>query len=155
MSSSPLLDTLQSHLVAALKGHDPAIASCIRQVKAKVQEHTNQANFSGEVDDAVVQQVLASYVKSLTKSIVELTAAGEKGASLVQSYTAEINYLKQFMPSMLDAQATRALVDKALTALGIKELSQAGRVMGAILKEHKGKVDTKLLKEALAAALSG
>jgi uncharacterized protein YqeY len=155
MSNSPLLDTLQSHLVAALKSQNPAIASCIRQVKAKVQEHTNQAQFSGDVDDSVVQQVLASYVKSLTKSIAELTAAGDKGASLVQSYQAEITYLKQFLPSLLDAPATRALVDKALESLGVKDAKQAGRVMGAILKEHKGKVDTQMLKDALTAALGG
>jgi uncharacterized protein YqeY len=153
--SSPLLDTLQNHLVAALKGHDAAKASCIRQVKAKLQETTNAPNFTGEVGDSVVLQVIGSYVKSLTKSIEELSAAGDKGQALVHSYGAEIEYLKQFLPTQLTAEATRQLVDKTLKQLGISDIKQAGRAMGAILKEHKGTIDTKVLKEVLAAALGG
>lgn len=152
--SSPLLETLQNHLVAALKGHDASRASCIRQVKAKLQEFTNAPSFKGDIDDSVVLQVLASYVKSLGKSIEELTAAGDKGAALVESYSKEVSYLQQFLPKLLDADATRALVDSTLKTLGISDVKQAGRAMGAILKEHKGKLDTKLLKEALDKALS-
>ena len=153
--SSSLSDTLQSHLVAALKGHDAPRASCIRQVKAKLQEFTNAPSFQGEVTDDVVLQVIGSYVKSLSKSIEELVLAKDKGAALVKSYQAEVDYLKQFLPSLLDASATWKLVTTTLHKLGISDPKQAGRAMGAILKEHKGKLDTKLLKDALAEALGG
>ena len=150
---STLVQSLQEQLVAALKGHDAERASCIRQVKARLQEATNAPNFTGEVDDAFVVQVIGSYVKSLDKSMVELRAAGDKGADLVAKYSRETAYLAQFLPKLLDAAATQALVKEALTSLKVSDPKQSGRVMGAILKAHKGQLDTHLLKQAIAEQL--
>jgi uncharacterized protein YqeY len=151
--SSTLFETLQSHLVTALKGHDAERASCVRQIKAKLQETMNAPGFTGKPTDDVVLQVIGSYVKSLEKSIVELRAAGDKGLELVGKYESEIAYLRQFLPTLLDGPATRALVEKALATLGISDPKQAGRAMGAILKDNKGKLDTQLLKNTLNALL--
>lgn len=155
MMSSTLLETLQSHLVAALKGHDAERASCVRQVKAKLQETMNAPGFTGEATDELVSAVIGSYVKSLEKSIVELKAAGDKGLDLVDKYGGEIAYLRQFLPALMDGPATRSLVEKTLATLGVSDPKQAGRVMGAILKDNKGKVDTQLLKQTLAELLGG
>ena len=152
---SALAQALQDQLVAALKGHEAERASCIRQVKARLQEATNAPNFAGEVDDALVVRVIGSYVKSLEKSIVELRAAGDKGANLVAKYSRETAYLAQFLPKLLDAAATSALVKEALATLGVTDPKQGGRVMGTILKAHRGQVDTQLLKQALAEQLGG
>lgn len=153
--SSTLVQNLQDQLVAALKAHDAERASCIRQVKARLQEATNAPNFTGDVDDALVVQVIGSYVKSLDKSMVELRAAGEKGADLVAKYSRETAYLAQFLPKLMDDAATQKLVKDTLAAQNITDPKQGGRVMGMILKAHKGQVDTALLKAAIAQQLRG
>ena len=128
---------------------------CIRQVKAKLQEAQNGANFTGELDDKLMVQIIGSYVKTLEKGIGELAAGGERGADLIAKYRAEMQYLGQFLQQMLDAEATQKIVRETLSSLGITDIKQAGRALGAIMKAHRGTVDAQLAKSAIEAVLGG
>ena len=111
------------------------------------------SDFSGEVDDKLYLKVLGAYVKRMQKAIKEYQAAGERGAEMVQSLGFEVSYLSRWLPTMMDEQETRALVAQAIADLGLTDAGQAGRVVGHLMKDHKGKLDgglaNKLARELL------
>ncbi len=136
---------LGEELKAAMKAKQTDLLACIRQLKSKVQETVNAEGFSGPVDDALYQKVIASYIKSLEKGIGEL--AGERGQALRDKYHAEITYLKKYLPEMLSEDKTREVVKKAIADAAATTAAQAGKVMGLIMKEYKGKVDSAMAKK--------
>jgi uncharacterized protein len=144
---------LADELKEAMRQKDAEKLACIRQVKSKVQEATNAPDFKGPADDAFYQKVIASYAKTLEKSLVEFAAAGERGKALHEKYSREIAFLKTYLPEQLSEEQTRAIVQEAIKKVGATSAKQTGQVLGAIMKEHKGKVDPGVVKRLVEQAL--
>jgi uncharacterized protein YqeY len=146
-----LLDQLNEEMKTAMRAKNPQVVSCIRQVKAKVTDATKAKGFKGEVDDALVTDVISSYCKQLEKGITEL---GEAGSELAAQYQAEIDYLRKYLPELLGEDETRVIVKAAMTAHGVTDPKQSGRLMGVIMKDHKGKIDPGLTRRIVEEELS-
>ena len=146
---------LTDEMKAAMRQKDQDKLACIRQVRSKVQEATNAADFKGPSDDAFYQRIIAGYVKMLQKSLGDFVAAGEKGAALLGKYKAEIAYLEKYLPKTLSEAETRELVKKTVATLGVTDPKQAGKVMGALMKEHRGVLDAGLVKRLVDDVLTG
>jgi uncharacterized protein YqeY len=150
-----ITERLAEALKDAMRARDSDRVACIRQVRSKLQEAMNAPDFEGEMSDDDAQKIIASYVKSLQKSIEELRAGGDKAQPLITKYQAEIGYLEGYLPQRLDEDATAALVDSALGELGITDAKQAGRAIGHIMKAHRSEVDAALVRKIVEARLSG
>jgi uncharacterized protein YqeY len=143
---------LDEDLKNGMRAREQDKVACIRQLRSKVQEAQNAPDFKGPADDAFYQKVIGSYVKSLEKGIAELSVAGERSKPLCDRYAAEIAYLQQYLPKLLDEAGTRALVDGALAKhTGPKNV---GALVGVIMKEHKGSVDPALVRRLVEKALA-
>jgi uncharacterized protein YqeY len=142
--------TIEAELTDALKdamrAKDKALIACIRQVKSKIQEAVNAKGFKGEVDDALYQNTIGTYIKSLKKGIEELEAAGPRSDELRASYAAEIAYLDKFLPQLKSEAETRELVKAAIAQGAVTDIKQIGKVMGLVMKDHKGQVDAGLVR---------
>lgn len=147
---SDIAKRLDDDLKTFMKAKDQPKVACVRQLRAKAQEAQNAPDFKGPADDAFYQKVITSYVRMLDKGIADLGAAGERGAALIASYKAEIDYLSQFLPKMLSPEATATIVKNTVAALGVKDV---GKIIGAIMKEHKGKVDPALTRKLVEEAI--
>lgn len=148
-------EDLRSRLTAAIRAKDLKTANVIRMVNTKVMERRTAKGFSGEVDDALYLEVIGSYKKSLEKACVEFEAAGERGAASLAELQPEIEYLAQFLPQSLSEDQVRAAVKQAIIDLGANDPKMAGRVMGAVLKEHKARTDAATVKKIVAEELGG
>jgi uncharacterized protein YqeY len=62
--------------------------------------------------------------------------------------------LARWLPKGLDDAALRSLVRERLTALGITDGKQVGRLTGDIMKTHKGQVDAADIKRIAEELLS-
>ena len=71
--------TLRQALTAAMKAKDLATANVIRMVNTKIMERRTAKDFEGQVDDALVTDVIASYKKSLQKAQTQYEGLGERG----------------------------------------------------------------------------
>jgi hypothetical protein len=143
---------LNDALKQAMKDKDARTADVLRMIKSKVQERRTAKGFSGEVDDALVLDVIGAYRKQLQKAVVEFEKVGERGAAQVAQLGFEIEFCDRYLPKSLDDAAVRALVKERLAALGIVDPKQTGRLIGDIMKTHKGKVeaaDVKRIAEEL------
>ena len=147
-------EELNRRFLAAMRARDARVADLIRGVRSQVTTETKKAGFTGEVDDALHLAVIARYAKQLTKALPDFEAAGEPGAATVAQYRFEIDYLQEFLPKMLDRGQTLALVKEAIAATGASDKTQLGRVMGAVMKDHREEVDAGLVRSLVEEALS-
>ncbi len=135
-------------LKQAMKDKDQPTLDVVRMIKTKIMERRTAKGFSGEVNDALVVDVIAAYRKQLQKALEEFEKAGERGAEQAAQLRFEIKFCERFLPKGLDAAALRALVGERLHALGITDAKQVGRLVGDIMKTHKGQVEAADVKRA-------
>jgi len=143
---------LDEQLRQAIKARDTRTADVVRMLKTRLQERRTAKGFAGEVDDALVRDVIAAYKKQLQKAIPEFEKAGERGRAQVAQLRFETEFCERYLPRGLDETALRALVRDRITALAITDPKQVGRLVGDIMKTHKGQVeagDVKRLAEEL------
>ncbi len=137
---------LRSQLTAAMKARDLRTADVIRMINTKIMERRTAKGFSGVVDDALVLEVITAYKKSLAKAKEEFVAIGEKGAEQASQLSWEIVFCDRFLPKGLSADELRAAVRTAITATGAKDVKMAGRIVGEVMKLHKGRAEAGEVK---------
>ncbi|MBC7794148.1 MAG: GatB/YqeY domain-containing protein [Clostridia bacterium] len=153
METSAIASRLDEDLKNAMRAKDQPKVAAIRQLRSKAQEAMNAPDFKGPADDGFYQKIIVNYSRMLEKGIADLIPAGDRGAPLRESYRNEIGYFQQFLPKLLDERETAAIVKNAVETLGVKELKEVGRVVGFIMKEHKGAIDPGLTRRLVEEAL--
>lgn len=141
-----LEETLNETLTRAMKDKDQRTADVVRMLKTRVMERKTSKGFAGTVDDALVLDVIAAYRKQLQKALVEFDKVGERGAAQVAQLRFEIGFLEGYLPRGMDDTALRALVKERVAALAVTDAKQVGRLVGDIMKSHKGQVEAADVK---------
>lgn len=146
---------LNETLKQAIKGKDTRTTDMVRMIKTRLTERRTAKGFSGEVDDALVLDVIAAYRKQLQKALPEFEKAGDRAAAQVAQLRFELEFCERFLPKGLDEAAVRALVRERFAALGVTDPKQVGRLVGDIMKTHKGQVDAAAVKRIAEELLEG
>jgi len=137
---------LADRLTQAIKTKDAPTADVVRMIKTRLQERRTAKDFSGTINDAVVLEVIGAYRKLLQKAIAEYEKVGERGAEQAAKLRFEIGFCEGYLPKGLDEAAVRALVQERIRTLGIADAKQVGRLVGDIMKTHKGQVEAADVK---------
>jgi uncharacterized protein YqeY len=146
---------LNERLTRSIKDKDQRTADTLRMLKSRLQERRTAKGFSGQVDDALVLDVIGAYRKQLQKALVEFEKVGERGAAQAAQLRFEIALCEGYLPKGLDEAALRALVAERLQALGIADPKQVGRLVGDVMKTHKGQVEAGDVKRVAEELLRG
>ena len=149
----PVEQQLTEILKQAMRDKDQRTADAVRMIKTKVMERRTAKGFTGAVDDALITEVIAAYRKTLVKALAEFEAAGDRGKEQAEELRFEIALCERFLPKGLDEAAVRALVKERIAALGLKSRKEAGRLLGDIMKSHKGQLDAGDVKRLAEAEL--
>jgi hypothetical protein len=143
---------LNATLTQAIRDKDTRTADVVRMLKTRLTERRTAKGFAGDVDDAVVTEVIGAYRKQLQKALAEYEKLGDRGAAQAEQLRFEIAFCERFLPKGMEEGALRSLVQERLKALGIADAKQVGRLVGDVMKTHKGQVeaaDVKRLAEEL------
>ena len=146
---------LDERLKQAIKNRDTKTADVLRMLKTKLMERRTAKGFAGAVDDALVLDVIGAYRKQLQKAIAEYEKVGERGAAQAAQLRFEQEFCEGYLPRGLDEDSVRALVQERLAALGIGDAKQVGRLVGDIMKTHKGQVEAGDVKRIAEELLKG
>ncbi len=147
-----LEQTIDDALRQAIRERDARTAAVVRMIKTRLAERRTAKGFAGTVDDALVLDVIAAYRKQLQKALAEFEKLGERGAAQAAQLRFEVEFCERYLPQRVDEAALRALVRERLGALGITDPKQVGRLIGDMMKTHKGQVeaaDVKRIAEEL------
>jgi uncharacterized protein YqeY len=142
----PLEQQLTDTLKQAMRDKDQRTTDVVRMIKTKIMERRTAKGFTGEVDDALITDVIAAYKKQLQKAVEEFEKVGDKGKEQAAELRFEIAFCERFLPKGLDAAALHALVKERMTALGVTDAKQSGKLIGDIMKTHKGLVEANDIK---------
>ena len=142
----PLEAQLNDTLKQAMKDKDQRVSDVVRMIKTKIMERRTAKGFSGQVDDALITDVIAAYKKTLQKAVEEFDKLGDKGKEQAEQLRFEIAFCEKFLPKGLDAAALHALVKERMAALGVNDAKMFGRLVGDIMKTHKGLVEANDIK---------
>ena len=96
--------------------------------------------------------VISSYVKKMTKAVEEYKSLGDRGVEMADKIQFEIDFLSGWLPEQLSEEDVAKLVDEVLADLGDVDMSQVGRIIGAVMAKGDGidgSVVSKLVKEKL------
>ncbi len=148
-------DTLNEKFKEAMRGRDEKVLNVIRMVRSEYKKLVTSGTFKEEDREATWARVVQTYVKKLKKAMPEYEEAGERGREMLEGLRFEVGFLEPFLPRVLDAAQTEALVKETIEKTGAASPKMVGKVMGAIMKEHKGSVDPALVKSLAEKLLGG
>ena len=143
----PIEADLKKKLIESMKAKDLRTANAVRMINTKVMEKRTAKGFTGEVDDALYLEVIGAYKKSLQKAKEEFDGVGERGKEQSAELAWEIEFCEQFLPKGLGEAEIRAAVVAAIATLGVKDPKAGGRVVGEVMKAHKGRVEAGVVKK--------
>ena len=96
---------LDQQLKQALRDKDQPTLDVVRMIKSKVQERRTAKGFSGEVDDALLRDVIGAYRKQLQKAVEEYEKIGERGVEQITKLRFEIGFASRFLPATMGLRA--------------------------------------------------
>jgi uncharacterized protein YqeY len=137
---------LNDLLKDSMRAKDAQTADCIRMIKTKHMERRTAAGFKGPLDDNLWLDVIGAYQKQLRKAREEYAAVGERGAGFLPQLDFEIAFCARFLPKVAGDDEVRSVVRETIVRMGVSDAKQSGRVMGDIMKAHKGKFDPSAVK---------
>ena len=146
---------LDRQLKQALRDRDQPTLDVVRMIKTKVQERRTAKGFSGQVDDALYLDVIGAYRKQLQKAAEEFEKVGTRGAEQLAKLRFEIEFCARFLPATMGDAELRALVAERIATLGVGDAKQVGRLVGDIMKTHRGKVEAGDVKRVAEELLAG
>ena len=145
-----LLTTVQSDLKDAMRAGDVVTRETLRMVLSALKNR--RIELIADLSPAEELAVLTKQVKSREDSATQYDAAGRP--ELAARERAEIEVIRRYLPEQLSDEAVRELVERTIATVGASSKKDIGAVMKAILAEHKGKVDGKLVQRLASELLS-
>ena len=145
-----ITDDLSAALKEAMKAKDKPKLDAIRQIQTEVAK--KKAEKGEEATDELVLGVISSYVKKMTKAVEEYQSLGDRGLEMAEKIQFEIDFLSGWLPEQLSEEEVVAIIDEVLAEMGDVDMSQMGKIIGAVMAKADGldgAVVSKLVKEKI------
>ena len=146
-----LVDDLSAALKEAMKAKDKPKLDAIRQVQTEIAKKKSEKG--EEATDELVLAVISSYVKKMTKAVEEYQTLGDRGTEMVEKIQFEIDFLSEWLPEQLSEEEVEKIVDAVLIEMGDIDISQMGKVIGAVMSKGDG-IDGSLVSKIVKSKLT-
>ncbi len=137
MSESALKARIIETVKAAMKALDKPRRDAIRLIQSELKRVEVDERI--ELDDARVLAILDKMVKQRRESISLFQAANRQ--DLVDSETAELLVIQEFLPQALSAAELDALLEAAFAESGATGMKDMGKVIGILRGKFAGQMD--------------
>ena len=122
----------------AMRAREKARLSALRGIRAALL-YRQKEDGSDSVSDEDCVTVLRRLEKQRRESIEAYEGAGRDEQAAAER--AELELIQGYLPRLADDATTRAWLAEAIGATGASGAGDLGRVMGALMKAHRGEVD--------------
>jgi uncharacterized protein YqeY len=138
-----MVDEVSEQMKEALRARQAERLAALRGIRAAFVNEMKKDG-SETLEDAVCVSILRRLEKQRRESIEAFEKGGREERAAAEK--AELAVIQTFLPSLADTETTRAWVKEAIESTGATQKDDLGRVMGALMKAHKGAVDGALAK---------
>lgn len=132
-----LVTKINEDYLAAYKNGDSEKVSVLRLLKSQLKNL--EIEQKAELSDGDVIRVIKREIKQREDSSLEFDKGGRP--ELAEKDRQEILVLKYYLPEQLSDDRIMAIAEAKIKELGIKDQSQKGRLIGAVMQETKGLAD--------------
>lgn len=115
-------------------------------------EKKGKGQESNLTDEEVIE-VLAREAKKRDEAAEMYVKGGRQ--ELADKEKSEAEIIKKYLPEQLSEEETTKFIEQALAKTGAKEIKDLGRVMAELMKDIKGRADTKMASEIVRKKLGG
>ena len=136
-------DRLSEDLKTAMKAKEKVKVETIRMVRAQLQD------FQIAKRDELTEEDEISVVINAAKKRKEALELYEKSdrQDLIDRERQELEIISAYLPAQLSKEEVEKVVLKVMEEVGASSPQDMGKVMGAAMKELKGKTDGKMVQE--------
>ncbi len=147
-----LREKLQEDLKSAMKSGDKIRLEVVRMLQTMLRRKEIERKAEGKdlmEEDEI--QVIKSEIKK-RKEAIELFEKGGRN-DLAEKERKELEILNEYLPEQMSEEEIKNFVEKVIQEIGASGPKDLGKVMGAVMKELRGKADgalvQKIVKEKL------
>jgi len=140
----PIFEDVAAHMKDAMRSRQKERLSALRGIRAILLTRTKEDNSESLSDEQCVP-LLRRLEKQRRESIEAFEGAGRLEQAAAER--AELELIQSYLPSLADEPATRAWLEEAIAATGAATPGDLGKVMGALMKVHRGDVDGGLARQ--------
>lgn len=136
-----LQEKISHELKEAMRAKDTVRLAVMKNIKAAfTNELVAQKRAPTEdISDEDAMKVIAKLAKQRKDSIEQFSNGGRE--DLAEQEQAELAVLEQFLPEMMSEEEIRPLAEAKKAEMGVDDPSKAGILVGALMKDLKGKAD--------------
>lgn len=139
---------IENEYIEAYKSKNTVKLGVLRLLKTAIKNRLVELRMvDQQLGDEELLDVIIKQAKQRQDSIEQYTAAGRK--DLADKEALELEVLQSYLPAMISGADLDKLIDETIAATGAAGPRDMGKVMGAILGAHKGRVDGKNLSAAV------
>ncbi len=143
-----LHQTIKAHTKEAMIAKDSVRTLALRGVSAEIQkELIAKGSNAPEGTDEEVLAVIKKLVKQRKDSIDQFIKGGRP--ELAADEQAELAILSVYLPATMPKDEIRKFAEAKKAELGVTDKTGAGKLIGAISKELKGKAEGSDIKEVV------
>jgi len=140
---------LKDGIKEAMKARDAVRLSVLRGLSAAA---TNEVVSKGRKPDEILNDdelltVVMRAAKQRKDSIEQFTQGGR--ADLAEGEKAELAVLETLLPAQMSRDEVLQAVKTKAAEMGISDKAAANKLMGALMKDLKGKADGNVVKEVV------
>lgn len=125
----------------AMKTKNTAKLDILRVLSAQIKNQ--EIDLKAELNDEQVEEAVRRQVKQLTDALHDFESAGR--SDLAEQAKSEVAILSEYLPAQLDDAELVTVVDQVLALESAPY--NVGKIIGAVMKEVKGKADGNRVKE--------
>ena len=133
--------TLDSDLKEAMRNKDVIKRTVLRTVLSEIR-NTEIAK-QNTLDDSGIEVVITKQAQQRKDSIEAYITAERR--DLVDKETQELNILSSYLPEQMSDDEVREIVKSVIRDVGAENISDMGKVMGAIMPKVRGRADGKVV----------
>ncbi len=146
-----ILSTISEDMKTAMRQKDKVRLGGLREIRAALIVELKK-NGTETLDDESCVAVLRRLAKQRKDSITAYEEAGR--ADLRDQEAVELQVIEEYLPQLADEATTNAWVAQAIADTGATTPGDIGKVMGALMRSHKGDIDGGLAKRLVVAQLN-
>jgi len=141
---------LSEDLKTAMKAKEKVKVATIRMVRAQLKD------FQIEKRDELTEEDEISVLTNAAKKRKEALEFYEKSdrQDLIEQEKQELEIISAYLPAQLSKEEVEKVVLKVLEEVGASSTQDLGKVMGAAMKDLKGKADGRMVQEIVREKLS-
>lgn len=149
-----LKERIDQDLKDAMKSGDKNRINTVRAIRAAFLEKEVSIRVGGKAELSEEQEleVVMSLAKKRKDSLQQYKDAGR--TDLAETEQAELSVIETYLPAQMPDDEIEAAVKEIIARTGATSMKEMGKVMGAAMKELKGKADGGKVQAIVKSALS-